>query len=586
MRTLLAIDYSVIALYVAMCFAIGLYFTRRASKSVDHYFIGARSMPWWLIGTSMAATNFSCDTPLAITKYVFQEGIAGVWFFWSSAIQSILAVFLFAQLWRRSEMVTDAQIVESRYSGKVSASLRLFKGFYFGVLLNCIVMGWVFKGLIKALTGATTLDTTTVVVVFTVIVLIFTMVAGIYGVLWTDFFQYFIALIGCSVLGWYAVQEAGGMANLLTQIDLMYGKESGITQFYPSWPQAEQWMPLSVFMTYLSIQWWAHKYADGGGKHIQRMLSAKNETHSMLGAFFFSFMNYVVQVWPWILTALAALVIFGRDVKDPEMTYPMMMARVLPNGLLGLMIVAIISAFMSTISTHINLGGSYLVNDIYRRFMVKNASEKHYVLVSRLATVLTLALAIGVAMNIQSIGNTWKLAIEMASGAGAVWILRWFWWRINAWSELSAMIASGIATLWVELAHHSWIYSHKIWTIVSFSTVIWLAVTFLTKPTEREKLHEFVRKVRPSKFGWKPIYRELGIQPTFRLRIALVNCIVGAAFLFLLNFGIGNVLLLNRDTGLMQLSLAAVFFVFLLWRIVKKPKWVPAHETDPETVGT
>ena len=570
MRTLVFIDYVIIGLYIALCVGIGLYFTRRASKSVDNFFIGGRSMPWWLIGTSMAATNFSADTPLAITKYVFQEGIAGVWFFWSNAIQAMLAVFLFAQLWRRAEVVTDAEIVEKRYSGKVSSFLRLFKGFYFGVLINCVVMGWVFKGLIKIMTGVTSLDTTQVVVIFTAIVLLYTVASGIYGALWTDLFQYFIALAGCTALAYFSVKEAGGLGHMLTQLHTTFGDASGITHFYPSWPQADQWMPVSVFMTYLGMQWWAHKYADGGGKHIQRMLSAKNEMHSVLASFFFTFMNFVIQVWPWILTALAALVIFGRDVPDPEMTYPMMMAKVLPSGVLGLMIIAAISAFMSTISTHVNLGSSYMVNDIYRRFLVKNASQKHYILVSRLATLLSLGLAILVATHIQSIGNTWKLVIEFASGAGLTWVLRWFWWRINAWSEISAMVTSAVTTIIVELTHHDWLYSQKMMTIVAVSTAIWVVVTYLTKPTDKELLKTFVLKVRPSSFGWKAIYRELGIKPTFRLRVALSNWMIGLVFLFCLNFGIGNIFMLNTNTAILQLIVAAVCFSYLLWRITKK----------------
>lgn len=572
MRTLVFVDYAIIAAYILLCIVIGIYFTKRAGKSVNDYFIGGRSIPWWLIGTSMAATNFSSDTPLAITKYIFQEGIAGVWFFWAGSIQAVLAAFLFAQLWRRSEVMTDAEIVEKRYSGKSSSFLRLFKGFYFGVLLNCVVMGWVFKGLIKIMTGVTTLDTMQVIVIFTALVMLYTIASGFYGTVWTDFFQYFIALAGCCSLAYYSVQAAGGTENMVIQINSMYGTGSGITQFYPTWPQAEQWMPLSVFFTYLGVQWWANKYADGGGKHIQRMLSAKSERDSVLATFFFTFMTYVIQVWPWILTALAALVIFGRDVKDPEMTYPMMMAKVLPSGVLGLMLIAAISAFMSTISTHLNLGGSYLVNDIYRRFLVKNGSEKHYVLVSRLATLLTTALAISVALYIESIGNAWKFVLAFTSGAGLTWILRWFWWRINAWSEISAMVTSGLTTIYIELNHRSWLYSEKIGTIVTLSTLVWLTVTFLTKPADKSLLKAFVNKVRPSSFGWKPIYRELGIRPTFRLRIALSNWLVALVFLFCLNFGIGNILLRDRDHGILQLFVAGICFVYLLWRITKKTR--------------
>lgn len=580
MRTLTLLDYSIIFAYALLCFIVGLYFTRKASQSTEHYFVGGRSMPWWLLGTSMAATNFSSDTPLAITKYVFQEGIAGCWFFWAGAIQVMLATFLFAQLWRRAEVITDVEIVEKRYGGKSAAFLRFFKGFYFAIILNSIVMGWVYKGLIKIMTGVTTLDTTQVLVIFTAIVIIYTFASGFYGVVWTDFVQYFIAVAGSTALGFYAVKEAGGLSTMLSKLSMTYGAGSGITQLYPSWPQASQWMPISVFLTYLCIQWWGHKFSDGGGKHIQRMSSAKSERHAVLGTFFFCFMNFVILVWPWVLTALAALVIFGRDIKDPEMAYPMMMAKVLPHGMLGLLVVAAIAAFMSTISTQVNLGSSYLINDMYRRFFVKDASEKHYVRASRVATFVTLGLSIVVALNIQSIGNAWKLLAEFASGAGLTWILRWFWWRINAWSEASAMTTSGLVTVFIEINHPTMLYSHKMWTIISISTVVWLAVTFLTQPVDEKTLKGFVERVRPAALGWKPIYNKYPIASNFKLGPALFNWVMGLAFLFSLNFGLGNLLLLQKTKGLLQLTVACVISVFLLFRIFKQTK--PQEKTNPD----
>lgn len=593
MRILSFLDFSIIGAYILLCFAVGLYFTRRAGQSTEHYFVGGRSMPWWLLGISMAATNFSSDTPLAIGKLVYQDGIAGVWFMWAGAIQVMLAVFLFSQLWRRSEVLTDVQIVEHRYGGKPAACLRFFKGFYFGVLFNCIIMGFVYKGLIKIMTGVTTLDTTQVLVFFTAIVVIYVFASGIYGVLWTDFVQYIVAVVGFGILAWLSVKEAGGLSTMLVKLDALYGKESGITHFYPTWPQADQWMPLSVFFTYIGMQWWAHKFADGGGKHIQRMLSAKNETHATLGTFLFSFMSFVIQVWPWIITTLAAMVVFGRDLKDPEMAFPMMMARVLPNGLLGLLLVAAIAAFMSTISTHTNLGSAYLINDIYRRFMVRNAPDKHYVFASRIATLVILAISIVVAMNINSIADTWKLLVQMTAGAGLTWILRWFWWRVNAWTEISAMTTSGLITLYLSLKHPTMLYSHKMWIIVGISTAVWLIVTFLTKPVDEKTLKTFVEKVRPASLGWQPIYKKFNLQSDFRLGGALFNWVVGLIFLVSLNFGIGNVLLLNTSTGLWQLGVAAITFFFLLTRIRRQTKTTrviaeeskPSPQLEPEAVS-
>lgn len=591
MRTLLLWDYCIIIAYIVFCFLIGLYFTRRAGQSTEHYFVGGRTMPWWLLGTSMAATNFASDTPLAVAKFVFQEGIAGVWFYWVAAIQVMVSVFLFAQLWRRAEVITDVEIVERRYGGKSAALLRIFKGFYFGILLNCIMMGFVYKGLTKILTGVTALDTTQVLVIFTAIVVIYAFASGIYGVLWTDFFQYIIAVGGFTALAYFAVQEAGGLSNMLSQLDARYGRESGLTQLYPTWPQADQWMPWSVFLTYIGIQWWAHKFSDGGGKHIQRMSTAKNEGHAVLGTFFFSFMCFVVQVWPWILTALAALVIFGRDLADPEMAFPMMMARVLPNGLLGLLLIAAIASFMSTISTHGNLGSSYLINDIYKRFLIKNASDKHYVLASRMATLLILAISIVISIHMDSIVQAWKVVAQLASGAGLTWILRWFWWRVNAWTEMAAMATSGLVTFFLHMVYPDMLYSYQMWWIVGISTAVWLLVTFLTKPVEESVLKSFVEKVRPARFGWKNIYDKYNLQGDFQFGPAILNWVMGLVFLGNLNFGLGNVLLLRTERGIWQLLLAAVIFVFLLFRIQKQTKEkkegpaieAPAIEIEPET---
>ncbi|MDP2600530.1 MAG: sodium:solute symporter family protein [Deltaproteobacteria bacterium] len=589
MRTLNSLDYSIIATYTLLCFAVGFYFTKRASKSTEEYFVGGRVMPWWLLGISMAATNFSVDTPLAVTKFIFQEGIAGCWFFWAGAIQVMVSVFLFAQLWRRSKVLTDVEIVERRYGGKPASFLRIFKGVYFGVIFNCIVMGWVYKGLIKIMTGVTNLNTTEVLIIFTAIVVIYTFASGFHGVVWTDFLQYFLAIAGGVALAWFAVMEVGGLELMYQKLGHLYGKESGLTALYPTWPQAAQWMPLSVFMTYLFIQWWAHKFADGGGKHIQRMSSAKNERHAVFGTFLFAILNFVIQIWPWILTALAALVIFGRDMKDPEMAYPMMMAKVLPSGMLGLVVVAAIAAFMSTISTHVNLGSSYMINDIYRRFLVKRASEKHYVFAARIATLLTLLCSIGVAMNIHSIGNTWKFLIAFTSGAGLTWILRWFWWRVNAWSEFSAMTTSGIATIIVELTHPKMLFSYKMWIIIGISTAVWLVVTFLTKPVDDKTLKNFVATVGPARAGWKRIYDTYGLQPKFKLQPALISWALGLVFLFSLNFGLGNVLLLNITTGLWQLAVAVIIFAILVQRIFKqtapelKPIAVPAETIEEAT---
>jgi len=566
---------------------LGLYYTRRASKNVNEFFLTGRSMPWWLIGVSMAATNFSIDTPLAITKYVYREGIAGVWFFWAFAITGILATFFFASLWRRAEVMTDAEIIERRYSGPTAAFLRSFKGCYFGIIINCFVMGWVFRAVIKVMTGLTTLDTTTVIIIATVAVAIYTLASGLYGVLLTDFAQYGIALVGSFLLAYFSVKDVGGMGALLTKLQTNFGADSGVTNFIPSLKDSA-WMPFSVFFVYICIQWWAQKYSDGGGKHIQRQSSAKNEKHAVIATFFFTIMNYAIQVWPWIITALCALVIFGRDIPDPEMSYVMMMGRELPHGILGIMVVTLIAAFMSTMSTHLNLGGSYMINDLYRRFIKSDGDEKHYVFMSRMAILVLLGLSIILALQIKSIGSAWKFILAFTSGAGLTYVIRWFWWRANAWTEIVGMSVSGIVAIIVHLVRPDWIYSAKILTIVGISTAAWLIVTLMTKPVDEDRLVEFVKKVQPGTPGWKYIYRKYNIPYIPFGKDALINFVIGVIFFQCMNFGIGATILQEYSLGIPLLTAAVITFAFLLWRInhirKKKTEAIDLNAPDIEAV--
>jgi SSS family solute:Na+ symporter len=564
-RTLATLDYAVIVAYLVIVFAMGVVLTKKAGESVENFFVGGRGMPWWLIGVSMAATNFSIDTPISITGFVGTEGIGGVWFFWASAISAVLVTFLFARLWRRAGVLTDAEIIERRYSGPSASFLRLFKGFYFGVIFNAFIMGWVFLALAKVIGGVTDLDVDTVLVVATVLVFVYTMASGFYGVVLTDFFQYFVAILGSVMLAWYAVAEAGGLGALTAGLEARHGP--GVTAFFPGFDEGSL-MPFSVFLVYVMVQWWAHKYADGGGKHIQRMLSARDEDHAVAASFFFTFANYALQVWPWILTALAALLVFG-PMEDPEMGYPMMMARVLPAGVLGLVVVCLIGAFMSTIDTHLNLGASYIINDIYRRFMVKDAPDKHYVLASRVAMGLLLAIAVIISRNMESVGGAWKFLLTFAAGAGLTWIVRWFWWRANAWTEISGMVTSGVVATWIELTHDDWLYSSKLLVTVGVTTVVWVTVTFLTPPVEAARLADFLRRIRPGSRGWAAVARRHGItQEPFLLR-AIGLWLVGLVALFSLNFGIGSLLLLRTGQGLVLLGVAAASLV-VLWGGVRR----------------
>ncbi|MFH1724392.1 MAG: sodium:solute symporter family protein [Elusimicrobiota bacterium] len=572
MQALGALDYAIIGVYVLISLAIGLYYTKKASESVENFFVSGRSLPWYLIGISMAATNFSIDTPLSIMGLVAEEGIAGLWFHWSNGITVMMSAFLFARLWRRARVITDAEVVELRYGGGPAAGLRLFKGFYFGVVLNCYILGWVFLALIKVMRGVTTLDVHWILVIFTAIVLIYTLCSGFYGVVMTDFFQYFIALGGTIVFAFLALKDVGGVSVLMEKIDSIYGAGAGLLNFVPDVDSPGQRMTFPVFLVFIFVQWWAHKYADGGGKHIQRMSAAKDETHATAGTFLFAFLNYSFQIWPWIVIALCAMVSFHgvpAFQADPEMGYSMMMAKVLPTGLLGVVVVTLIGAFMSTIDTHLNLGAAYMVNDMYRRFIKKDASEKHYILMSRLAMILNLAIAIVLALNMKSIADAWKNIIVFAAGAGLTWIIRWFWWRANAWTEFSGMIASSVIACYLFIFYPEMPYAYKLLIVVPASAAVWLSVTFLTRPVDENILVEFVRRVRPGSPGWNYIYRRHGLRPSGFFGEAMVNFALGLVFMFSLNFGIGSLIFKDTAQGLAMVAAGIVCFVVLIFRIMK-----------------
>jgi len=564
-RQLHLVDWVIIGAYVAMALGVGVFFLKRASASLEQFFVSGRSLPWWLAGTSMAATNFSIDTPVAISGLVAKEGVAGVWFFWASGIAAMLATFLFARLWRRAEVITDAEIIELRYSGAAASWLRLFKGLYFGVLINCFVMGWVMTAMLKVMGEVTSMDRLTILLVFTVIAVVYTLMSGFWGVVVTDLVQYIVALGGSIAVAVYSVDRAGGLSQMLASIGERFGDAAQVTAFAPDPGGEGSWMPTSVFFTYLMVQWWAHKYADGGGKTIQRMSAARSEREAVLATLWFALANYAIQVWPWILTALASLALVGR-LPDPETAYPRMMMSVLPHGLLGLAVVALIGAFMSTIDTHLNLGASYMVNDIYRRFLVTDAPAGHYVTASRVCMLINMGIAALVGWQIESVGGAWKFVLAFSSGAGLTYIVRWFWWRANAWTELSGMLASAAAATVLQLGWPEMIYSWRLLIIVGFSTAVWVFVTYATPPVEEARLAEFVRRVRPGSPGWGALARRHGITLEPFLGPAVVRWLGGCGLLFSLCFGVGSIALGRAAQGAALVALAAA----LLWAVVPR----------------
>ena len=538
MKQLIFIDYAVIGVYVLASFAIGNYYLRKAGSSVDEYFLSGRRTPWWLIGVSMAATNYSIDTPLAI-------GAIG-------------ATFFFSRLWRRAHVMTDAEVVKYRYGGKLGNALRVFKGVYFGVIINCFVLGWVFRALVKVLTVLTPFSPWQILTFFVTVTVIYTLTGGLAAVIMTDFMQYVIIIVSAIVFAGYAVAHVGGLGAMAAQINALYPGQHYL-DFAPGL-DGGQAMPWSAFLVYVCLQWWANKYSDGGGKHIQRMSSARNEVHSVAGTFLFSAL-YTLTTWPIILTALCSLIVFGK-LSDPELGYPQLMT-ILPNGVLGLCVVGLLSAFMSTVSTQFNLGPSYLVNDIYRAFLVKRATEKHYVLVSRLATGLVALVSVILSVYIESIADMWQFLLSFGSGAGIVWILRWFWWRINAWSEFSSMICSAVVATYLKRCHPEIPFENALLIIVAVTVPVFLLVTYLTPPVNDETLRDFYNKVKPGHWGWRRVAEKYDIARTPYLMRAFVNFLLGTALLFLINFGVGTLLLRSLWLGVGEI-LAGVVLGFIL----------------------
>src|SRR5258707_600904 len=506
MRLTLA-DWLVIALYFLFNIAVGLYYKSRASQSTAEFFLSVRNVPWWLAGTSMVATTFSSDTPLAVTVLRARSGIAGYWPWRNPLLSRMLTVFLYPRPWRRSGVMTDIEFSEIRYAGPPAAFLRGFRAVYLGLLINCIILGWVNLAMAKILQlvfGVSKGEALWIVVGLIVLTSAISTLSGLWGVLVTDLFQFVIKMGMVIVLAVVAVQAVGGIDAMkvkLAAIDQLRGTTTGgqgsVLSFVPD--IGSPWMPMITFFVYIGVNWWATWYPGaepgGGGYVAQRMLSAKDEKNSLLATLWFNIAHYAIRPWPWILVALASLILFP-NLKDPETGYVRVMIDYLPSSLRGLMVAAFAAAFMSTIATQLNWGASYLVNDFYRRFVRRDAAESHYVLASRLATALLTVASAAVAFRIESIGGAWRVLIITGAGTGAVLLLRWYWWRINAWSEVSAMIAAFVVSVLLQTvgglkSEQPLDFAHIVLITVAVTTVVWLAVTFSTRPRTHATLVAF-----------------------------------------------------------------------------------------------
>ena len=583
------IDWAVIFLYFLISLGIGLYYRRRATKSVSDFFVSGRNVTWWLAGTSMVATTFAADTPLAVTGLVARNGIAGNWIWWSMAFSGILTVFFYARLWRRSGVLTDVEFAEIRYSGGAARFLRGFRAFYLGLPINLIIMGWVNLALVKILMlvlGVTKFQALLITIGIMFITASISTLSGLWGVLVTDMFQFILIMGMVIVLAVFAIHSVGGMSGMISSIQTIEksGEATGsLLSFFPEINST--WMPLITFFVYIAVNWWASWYPGaepgGGGYIAQRILSAKDEKHSLLATLWFNIAHYALRPWPWILVALVAIVKFHGDpsfVSDPESGYIRILIADLPASLRGLMVAGFFAAYMSTIATELNWGASYLVNDLYRRFLVRKRGERHYVVISQLTTMALMILSAIVSFYMESIADAWKFMIAIGAGTGLVYLLRWFWWRINAWSEVSAMVAAFVTSLILQLGFglsesKPGEFAYLVLITVAVTTVVWLAVTFLTRPESKEVLLSFYRRVRPSAALWGPIAREAtDVVPRKDGLFNLMDWLCGVAMIYAFLFGAGKIIFGQVLLGLSFVA-AGLIFGSVIYADLNKRGW-------------
>lgn len=578
------LDWILIALYMLVVVAVGLMFRGRAGRSLEEYFVSGRSLPWWLAGTSMVATTFAADTPLAVTSLIVKHGLAGNWVWWSLAMGGMLTVFVFSRYWRRAEVITDVELIDLRYAGRPALVLRITKALYWALLVNPIIIGWVCGGMLTVMEETvfyraagsaepgsefwtpTMLAWAALLAMFAFTAL-YSSLSGLWGVVVTDMIQFVIAMGGCIWLAVVAYTRGGGGEALARRVGENFGDARAALAFLPAFTESS-WMPLHIFLIILLVQWWAACYPGaepgGGGYIVQRMASCRSERDSFLAALWFQLAHYCLRPWPWIVVAFFALASYPelrlsylRDSSfDPGKGYAMAMRELCTPGLSGVMIVVFFAAFMSTLSTQINWAASYLMRDVLQPLFGHQASERQLTSWSRWASLVIVAESLGVAAWMKlsgvSIDEAWKLLMALGSGTGLVLILRWFWWRINAWSEISAMLISLVLYL---LSNQPLIYSRllgrteplkseeQILLIALLTIIGWLVATWLTPAEPREKLEEFYRKVRPWRGGWGPIAAaNPGVASDRELGWAILAAACGAGLVYFALPMIGSLL--------------------------------------------
>ncbi len=581
-------DWVVVTGYFLINLLIGLYYRKKASASTDDFFVSGREVSWWLAGTSMVATTFAADTPLWVTGQVVRHGVAANWFWWSFLLSGMMTVFFFARMWRRAEIITDVELVEMRYAGKPAAFLRGFRALYFGLLINCIILGWVNLAMEKILGISLNVPKFWAVVICMAITALYTSISGLWGVLWTDLVQFILKMAMLIILAFYAVRAVGGMTALKTKLAAVdaargaaVGGSGSILSFIPD--LHSPWMPLMTFLVYIGMYWWSVWYPGaepgGGGYVAQRIFCAKDEKNSLLATLWFNIAHYALRPWAWILTALAVVVLYPQlslPGADAEGGFIRVWVDYMPPAFRGLMLAAFAAAYMSTIATQLNWSSSYIVNDFYRRFLVRQRNEKHYVTVSKVATLGLMVLGASVSYLMQTVAGGWDMLVNIGAGTGAVYLLRWYWWRINAWSEISAMTTAAVTSIILRFASPFAAsdpnqFGKNLVLTVAITTIVWLAATFLTQPEPESKLLSFYRKVRPGVTGWRRVaVLAPEIPPTQDGWYNFMDWILGCLMVYMTLFAIGKLLLGSTGTGLLFLAIAAVSGYIIYWDLSRR----------------
>ena len=576
--TLSTLDWTIVAAYFALSLVVGLWVSRQAGQDTKSFFLAGQNMPWWLLGVSMVATTFSTDTPNLVTDLVRQNGVSGNWAWWAFLLTGMLTVFVYARLWRRSGVLTDIEFYELRYSGKAAAFLRGFRALYLGLVFNVLVMATVslaavkFGEIVLGWPGWVTLT------IACSITLAYSALGGLKAVIITDFVQFTLAMIGSvwAMLYILNLPEIGGLSNLISHINV-----SDKLSLIPDLSDPNVWVP--VMLVPLAVQWWASYYPGaepgGGGYIAQRMFSAKDEPNAVAATFLFNVAHYALRPWPWILIALSSLIIFpeltdiqrafpnlSADKLGHDVAYPAMLT-LLPSGLLGLVAASLIAAFMSTMSTQLNLGASYLVNDFYHRFINKNASEKQLVQIGRLFTVLSIILGGGLGLMLTSAGQAFTLLLMIGAGTGLIYILRWFWWRINAYTEIVAMVSSIIIAGYFNFGESSLEGWQKIVIGALLTTIVWVVATYFTPPDDEVTLRNFVKKVNPGGPGWVKYSDDISGKP-WPVPKGILSMVLGCMAVYGFLLGVGQLIYGQTGSGLLICGLGAAssYGLLKLWK--------------------